>query len=83
MQSKLISEDSDPLSKIVVDAVMKIAAKKDQKFTVDLDNVKVEKKSGGSIQDTQLIKGIVLDKEIVHSGMPAKINNAKKRYTHL
>lgn len=77
MQSKLISEDSDPLSKIVVDAVMKIAAKKDQKFTVDLDNVKVEKKSGGSIQDTQLIKGIVLDKEIVHSGMPAKINNAK------
>ena len=77
MQSKLISEDSDPLSKIVVDAVMKIAAKKDQKFTVDLDNVKVEKKSGGSIQDTQLIKGIVLDKEVVHSGMPTKIQTAK------
>ena len=59
MQSKLISEDSDPLSKIVVDAVMKIATKKDQKFSVDLDNIKVEKKSGGSIQDTQLVKGIV------------------------
>ena len=77
MQSKLISEDSDPLSKIVVDAVMKIAAKKDQKYTVDLDNIKVEKKSGGSIQDTQLIKGIVLDKEVVHSGMPTKIQSAK------
>ena len=77
MQSKLISEDSDPLSKIVVDGVMKIAAKKDQKYTVDLDNIKVEKKSGGSIQDTQLIKGIVLDKEVVHSGMPTKIQSAK------
>jgi len=77
MQSKLISEDSGPLSKIVVEAVMKIAIKKDQKFSVDLDNIKVEKKSGGSIQDTQIIKGIVLDKEIVHSGMPTKIEGAK------
>ena len=77
MQSKLISEDSDPLSKIVVDAVMKIATKKDQKYSVDLDNIKVEKKSGGSIQDTQLVKGIVLDKEVVHSGMPTKIQSAK------
>ena len=77
MQSKLISEDSDPLSKIVVEAIMKIATKKDQQFSVDLDNIKVEKKTGGSIQDTQLIKGIVLDKEVVHSGMPTKIQGAK------
>ena len=77
MQSKLISEDSDPLSKIVVEAIMKIATKKDQQFYVDLDNIKVEKKTGGSIQDTQLIKGIVLDKEVVHSGMPTKIQGAK------
>lgn len=77
MQSKLIAEDSDPLSKIVVDAVMKVAVKKDQEYTVDLDNIKVEKKSGGSIQDTQLVKGIVLDKEIVHSGMPDRIQGAK------
>ena len=77
MQSKLISEDSDPLSKIVVDAIMKVATKKEQKYSVDLDNIKVEKKSGGSIQDTSLIKGIVLDKEIVHSGMPTKIEKAR------
>ncbi|GBF24853.1 thermosome subunit alpha [archaeon MnTg01] len=77
MQSKLISEDSEPISKIVVDAVLKISTKKAEKFTVDLDNIKVEKKSGGSIQDTALIKGIVLDKEIVHSGMPTKIERAK------
>ena len=77
MESKLISEDSDILSKIVVDAILKISETKNQKSTVDLDNIKVEKKAGGSITDTALIKGIVLDKEIVHSGMPTKIQQAK------
>ncbi len=77
MESKLISEDSDVLSKIVVDAILKITDTKDGKSTVDLDNIKVEKKAGGSIQNTALIKGIVLDKEIVHSGMPTKIQSAK------
>ena len=77
MQSKLISEDSDSLSKIVVDAILSIATKKGEEYTVDLENIKVEKKSGGSIQDTQIVKGIVLDKEIVHSGMPTKIEKAK------
>ena len=56
MESKLISEDSDSLSKIVVDAVLKITKTKDGKSKVDLDNIKVEKKAGGSIQDTALIK---------------------------
>ena len=77
MQSKLISEDSGILSKIIVDAILGIATKKGDDYTVDLENIKVEKKTGGSIQDTQIIKGIVLDKEIVHSGMPTKIENAK------
>jgi len=77
MQSKLVSEDSDFLSKLVVDAVLKITVKKENIHSVDLDNIKAEKKSGGSIQDAQLITGIVLDKEIVHSGMPSKIQGAK------
>ena len=77
MQSKLISEDSDSLSKIIVDAILSIATKKGDEYFVDLENIKVEKKSGGSIDDTQIVKGIVLDKEIVHSGMPTKIENAK------
>ena len=77
MESKLVSDESDSLSKIVVDAILKIAIKKDEKYTVDLDNIKVEKKTGASIQDTHLIKGIVLDKEVVHSGMPTKIEKAK------
>ena len=77
MQSKLVSEDSAPLSKLVVDSILKIAEKNGDKHSVDLDNLKVEKKAGGSIDDTSLINGIVLDKEIVHSGMPTKAEKAK------
>ena len=77
MQSKLISEDSVPLSKLVVDAILKIMEQDGDKHSVDLDNLKVEKKSGGSIDDTILINGIVLDKEVVHSGMPTKVEKAK------
>jgi len=77
MQSKLVSEDSAPLSKLVVDSILKIAEKDGDKYSVDLDNLKVEKKAGGSIDDTSLINGIVLDKEIVHSGMPTKAEKAK------
>jgi len=76
MQSKLISEDSSSLSKIVVDAVLSIATKKGDQYFIDLENIKVEKKPGGSIEDTQIVKGIVLDKEIVHSGMPTRIEKA-------
>ena len=77
MQSKLVSEDSGFLSELIVDAILKIARKTKNNYSVDLDNLKVEKKSGGSIEDTSLIKGIVLDKEVVHSGMPTKIQKAR------
>jgi len=77
MQSKLVSENSVPLSKLAVDAILKIAEIDGDKYSVDLDNLKVEKKAGGSIDDTSLISGIVLDKEIVHSGMPTKIEKAR------
>lgn len=77
MESKLISEDSDMLSKLVVDAILQVVEKEEAGNRVDLDNIKVEKKAGGSIRNTQLIKGIVLDKEVVHSGMPNKMEKAK------
>ena len=77
MESKLVSEDSVMLSKIVVDSILQVVEKQGDNYKVDLDNVKVEKKAGGSIRNTSLIKGIVLDKEVVHSGMPTKIEKAK------
>ena len=77
MESKLVSEDSVMLSKIVVDSVLQVVEKQEESYKVDLDNIKVEKKAGGSIRNTSLIKGIVLDKEVVHSGMPTNIEKAK------
>ena len=78
MASKLISGDSVQLSQIAVDAMSAVLEETPSgEYAVDLDNVKVEKKSGGSISDTKLIKGIVLDKEVVHAGMPKRIENAK------
>ncbi len=65
------------LSDLVVEAVQTVAEKEDSKYTIDLDHVKIEKKTGASLHDSELIKGIVLDKEIVHSGMPRHIENAK------
>jgi archaeal chaperonin len=77
MYSKLVSEDSPILSEIAVDATKQVAEVSDGALRVDLDNIKVEKKAGGSIHDTKLIRGIVLDKEVVHSGMPKMIEKAK------
>src|SRR5487761_1414265 len=77
MASKLIHRESDRLSELAVDALLAVAEKAGEGFKVDIDDVKVEKKPGGSINQTQLIKGIVLDKEVVHAGMPKRIENAK------
>ena len=78
MASKLVSVNADHLSKIVIDAVLAVAEEVgDNNFKVDVDNIKVEKKAGGSIEDTKLIQGIVLDKEILHAAMPKRIENAK------
>ena len=57
---------------------MLVAEKSDAgTYKVDIDNIKVEKKAGGSVADTKLIKGIVLDKEVVHPGMPKRVEDAK------
>jgi len=78
MYSKLVSEDSPILGQIAVDATRQVEVKvDDDSLSVDLDNIKVEKKAGGSIHDTKLIKGMVLDKEVVHTGMPKRIEKAK------
>ncbi|HZB00056.1 MAG TPA: thermosome subunit beta, partial [Nitrososphaera sp.] len=79
MASKLVSVNSEPLSKIVVDAVIAVAekARDNNNLKVDVDSIKVEKKAGVSIEDTKLIQGIVLDKEVVHGAMPKRIEDAK------
>ena len=77
MGSKIVAEHKDYLAEIVVKAMLAVAEKQDGAFRVDVDDVKVEKKTGESLKETTLINGIVLDKEIVHSGMPKRLEKAK------
>jgi chaperonin GroEL (HSP60 family) len=77
MASKLVAENKEQLADIVVKAVLHVAQKVGDEYTVDLDDMMVEKKPGESMSETTLIEGLVLDKEVVHSGMPKRVEKAK------
>ena len=77
MTGKAAEEEREYLAKLAVEAVEQVAEKVSDKYHVDIDNIKLEKKEGGSVRDTQLIKGVVIDKERVHPGMPKRVENAK------
>ncbi len=77
MNSKQISGSKDFFSKMVVDAVKTVATKgEDGKYTVDLNNIQTVKKTGASMEESELVKGLIIDKEPVHSAMPKRIENA-------
>ncbi len=77
MSGKSAEKASKELADIGVRAVKKVAEIRDGSLELDTDNIKMEKKTGGSIDDTQLINGILIDKEVVHSGMPKKVERAR------
>jgi len=77
MTGKNVGGVADYLAEIAVKAVKYIAEKRDGKTVVDVDNILVQKKFGGGITDTQLIEGVVIDKEKVHPRMPVVVKNAK------
>ena len=77
MISKSVSGSRDYLADLCVSAISEIAEKIDNEWTVDMDNIQVVKKTGGSMDDSELIQGVIIDKEPVHPGMPTKIAKAK------
>lgn len=77
MASKVVGEVRQHLAKIAVDAVKQIVEHRGEKNTADIDNIQIIKKEGKSLADTELIQGIILDKEVVHPGMPKRIEKAK------
>ncbi len=77
MGSKGVVGSRDRLAEIVVKAVHKIAEERGGKTVVDVDQIKVEKRHGGTVSDTELIEGIVLDKERGHPRMPTELSGAK------
>jgi chaperonin GroEL (HSP60 family) len=77
MMSKSISGSREHMAKLAVEAVRTIIEERDGNLKADLDNIQIVKKQGGSLEDTEMIRGIIVDKEPVHSAMPKKIENAK------
>ena len=77
MASKLVAENREHLADIAASAILHVATNVKEQCKADLDDIMVEKKPGESLTDTKLIDGIVLDKEVVHPGMPKRVEKAK------
>ena len=79
MGSKGIGDDEErkKIAKIVVDSIGEVSEEKNGTVVIDQDLIKLEKKAGGEILDTELIHGVLVDKEVVHAGMPKTVKDAK------
>jgi len=77
MHGKMVTGVRDYFADIAVKAVKQIAEKRGEEWVADIDYVQLIKRQGGSLFDTQLVYGIIIDKEVVHPGMPRRIENAK------
>ena len=77
MSSKAVGAAREHLAEIAIDAVKQITEQRGDKKIADIDNIQLVKKTGKSLLETQLVSGIIIDKEVVHSGMPKKKENAK------
>lgn len=77
MGSKAVGPAREHFAEIVTKAVKQIAEKRGDRWIADIDNIQILKKEGKSLGDTELVKGIILDKEVVHTGMPKQVRNAK------
>jgi thermosome len=77
MRTKATAGTSDHLGTLATIAVRQIIEERNGKITADIDRIKVLKKKGESMDQSELVKGIVVDKEIAHSQMPKQVRNAK------
>jgi archaeal chaperonin len=77
MGSKAVGGAKDHLAEISIDAVKQISEKRGDKMIADIDNLQLVKKTGKSLLETELVLGVIIDKEVVHPGMPRKKENAK------
>jgi thermosome len=77
MHSKGLGAAREHFADISIEAVKLISEKRGEEWTADIDNIQLTKKEGKSLLDTELIKGIIVDKEVVHPGMPKAVKNAK------
>jgi len=79
MASKAVGPAKEHLAEIAIDAVKQITEKRGDRLVADIDNIQIIKKTGKSLFESQLVRGLIIDKEVVHSGMPKKIENCRHR----
>ena len=77
MASKAVGPAKEHLAEIAIDAVKQITEKRGDRRLADIDNIQIINKPGKSLFESQLIQGLIIDKEAVHPGMPKKLENAK------
>ncbi|MBS7659170.1 MAG: thermosome subunit beta [Candidatus Bathyarchaeia archaeon] len=77
MGSKGVAGAREHLAKLAVEAVKQVVEEKDGKLKADIDLIKVLKKHGKSLEETELVRGMVIDKEVAHPQMPKVVHNAK------
>jgi thermosome len=77
MSSKGIGEAKEHFAEMAVDAITQVMEKRGESYLADLDNIQIMKKEGKNLSDSELVKGMVLDKEVVHPRMPKIVKNAK------
>lgn len=77
MTGKGAESSKEKLAGLAVKAVRSVIDNENESFTIDRSNIKLEKKVGGSVEDSEMVQGIVLDKEKVHSQMPRYVQNAR------
>jgi thermosome len=77
MTGKGSESAKEELAEIAIEALGYVSREENGKMVIRPEDIQIEKKQGGSITDTELVKGLVIDKEIVHPAMPKKVKDAK------
>ncbi len=77
LRSKAVARSREHLAELVIEAIKQIVEERDGENIADVDNVQIVKKEGKGLDETELVRGIIIDKEVVHAGMPKKIEGAK------
>jgi thermosome len=77
LRSKAVARSREHLAELVIEAIKQIVEERDGETIADVDNVQLVKKEGKGLDETELVRGIIIDKEVVHAGMPKKIEGAK------
>ncbi|MCL7387553.1 MAG: TCP-1/cpn60 chaperonin family protein [Thaumarchaeota archaeon] len=77
LSSKSLGYALDHIADLAIEAVLSVIKERDGKLVADKDDIQIVKKVGKSLMESELIRGIVIDKEVVHPAMPKRVENAR------